>query len=635
MAETSLLNSLSFFQWLHLAAAVVVFTGPGVALLWLHPSLSRTPVAAAAVAAALAPAYWAVLILWLSAAAVPLSPAAAWGVGVAGWLVAGALWWRQREHAALQPAAWAAPALTALLVLAAAVLHILALSTTAVAPGSDGYHHTLFTQTIMASGALPADLLPLTTVATYTYHFGFHTYAAALGWMAGIDAVAATALAGQLLKALLALGVAGLVEAVGGRPSGAAAAALVVGIAAVFPAWFMNWSRNTQVAGLVILCGLLIVLWTWLQDRRSAAVGPLAALLAAGLALTHYRIAGMAVLAGGMMLVAAAIAGRWSGRTWREHIVGLVGAAALAALLIAPWLWRLSQKSLIGYPVEWGVTGGEVLSLQRLGPGVTRYPTNGLLLALAAAALLWALLRRPLGVWVLLGWFALSYILSGPLFLGRALDPITVFSSLSVPLGVLVGWAAGEMWAATAQRWPPGRWLWAAGAAALAVWGGAILINIFDADDRYVFSEDLPAMAWVRENVPPDSLFMVNTFTFGFNPDFIIGWDAGSWLPVLADRRAVTAPMTYSMERNIYPDYGQTISALHHLDGNLASPAGLALLERAGVTHIFLGKRGGAIRPENLIESEHFSLVYNKGGVYVFEISPAQPSTAESSSVGG
>ncbi len=627
MAEPSLLSALSPIQWLRLAAAVVVFSGPGVALLWLHPPLRRMPVAAAAVAAALAPAYWAVLVLWLSPMGTPLSPAAAWGVGIAGWAVTGMLWLRHREAEpptplppAPLPTAWAWPALAALVVLAAAVLHVLALGEAVTAPGSDGYHHTLFTQAIMAHGGLPPDLLPLTTLATFTYHFGFHAYAAALGWMAGIDAVVATPLAGQLLKALLALGVAGLAEAAGARRSAPLAAALVVGMLAVFPAWFMNWSRNTQVAGLVILCGLLIVLWTWLRDRCSAAVGPLAALLAAGLALTHYRVAGMAVVAGVVMLFTAAAAARWSSHTWRERILGLAGAVALAVALITPWLWRLSRKPFIGYPVEWGVSDEQVFSLQRLGPGVSGYLTNSLLLALAAAALLWALLRRPLGVWVLLGWFALCYVLSGPLFLGILLDRVTVFTSLFVPLGVLLGWAAGELWAAAARRWPPGRWLWAATVVALSVWGSAPLLHIFDLNERYVLPQDLPAAAWVRRNTPPDSLFMVNTFAFDFNPDYIIGWDAGSWLPVLAGRRAVTAPMIYPVERNVLPDYGQTIAALHHLGGDLTSPAGLELLERAGVTHIFIGKRGGPIRPESLAASERFSLLYDKEGVYVFEL---------------
>jgi hypothetical protein len=103
-------------------------------------------------------------------------------------------------------------------------------------------------------------------------------------------------------------------------------------------------------------------------------------------------------------------------------------------------------------------------------------------------------------------------------------------------------------------------------------------------------------------------------------PDYVLGSDAGSWLPVLAGRSAVTAPMHYPVERNQWPDYEPRINALADLGGDLTTPAAIARLRAEGVTHIFIGARGGPIQADPLLASPAFELVYQDGPVYIFRL---------------
>lgn len=133
---------------------------------------------------------------------------------------------------------------------------------------------------------------------------------------------------------------------------------------------------------------------------------------------------------------------------------------------------------------------------------------------------------------------------------------------------------------------------------------------------------DLAAAQWVNANTPDDAVFMVNTYTFDFAPQFIIGSDAGGWLPLLAKRRVVTAPMSFSIERNMYENYPQRLQQLAALGGDLTTPQAVAALRSAGVTHVFVGSRGGPIEVDKLLHSPIYELEYEREGDYVFRLLP-------------
>ena len=211
-------------------------------------------------------------------------------------------------------------------------------------------------------------------------------------------------------------------------------------------------------------------------------------------------------------------------------------------------------------------------------------------------------------------------LLSTPRFAGAFMDTISVVISLYLPASVAIGW----MIAAIVDRWAGRlrslRWVARVGLAGLSLWGAAAIGSIVEPGAAYVGPDDLPAMDWIQANTPASARFMVNTFHWDFLPNYVIGSDAGYWLPLLAGRATVTAPMIYLSERSTSPEVFDRLSALDRLGGQLTSPEALALLRREGITHVYIGQRGGPISVVELEGSPYFRLVYRHNEVYVFEL---------------
>ena len=244
-------------------------------------------------------------------------------------------------------------------VLTAATLGVWSLRRVLVGPGSDSYHHALITQLIVERGGLPDSYLPYTPLVTFTYHFGFHATAAALVTLTGLSPVLITAALAQLLTAVAALSVAFFTEAATGSKPAAAVSAVVGGLVILFPAYMFNWGRYTQLTGLVLLPIFLGVIWLWARAgwKQQMGMAGTVGLLAAGMALTHYRVTLMAVSALATLLSVEYLTRREFWDDWRTiapRIVGrLMAALAVAAVLVAPWAWHLLSAAGAAIRSNW------------------------------------------------------------------------------------------------------------------------------------------------------------------------------------------------------------------------------------------------------------------------------------------
>jgi hypothetical protein len=204
--------------------------------------------------------------------------------------------------------------------------------------GMDAYHHTMITALFLRDSGIPGRYVPFAPLASFTYHFGFHTLATAIAWLTGntqpTDLLALIPQVGQVAGSVLPIPALTLFgwRVLGNRWIGLAAGALA-GLVSVVPAFYAEWSRYTQGLGLAVLPVAWVLFieavrfGTKDEGRRTkdpepelgnqgakplhARVRPssfvlrpssfaLAALAAAGLFLTHYRItviyAGFALL---------------------------------------------------------------------------------------------------------------------------------------------------------------------------------------------------------------------------------------------------------------------------------------------------------------------------------------------------
>ncbi|MCX6043485.1 MAG: hypothetical protein NT075_00115 [Chloroflexi bacterium] len=576
-----------------------------------------------ALATVLALAFWSVLLAWLHGFGIKLSPervflitGLGWGIFLIRYQV-----WKTNGWTDLTQIFWADTSRIVLwfILLASMGVSLYVLRNTVAALGSDGFHHTLLAQTIAEQGGLPDNLLPLTSVASFTYHFGFHGFVATIIWLTGLSAITLTPILAQILIAVAALEVAFFVETVTHKRKAAPISAAIVGLMAVFPAYFVNWSRDTQLTGLLVSPVILALVWQWTAsqkfDWRSV---PVMALLAAGMALSHYRVAVLTVIGFILIVIVNVVMDEKKRIMWLQLGLRLLALGGLTGLFVAAWGWHVLKARQLAYPVVMSEQLYQPFTLSRWNDHVLYYPTNIPLLILLALALTWGWWRRERLVIALSVWGVVAMWLSGPHLLNIYMDNGTVFASSYVPVAVLVGWFGATVLEWLALRFQPLYWLGIIGLCALTAQGAIAAANIVEPDAAYVQPADLRAMAWISRNTPDTAYFMVNTLHFGFWPDYVIGSDAGFWLPVLAKRKNITAPMSYPIERNIQPDYAAQTAALDQLQGDLTSPTALMLLEQAGITYIYVGARGGIISVQKLLDSPVFKLEFHDGSAYVF-----------------
>jgi len=163
----------------------------------------------------------------------------------------------------------------------------------------------------------------------------------------------------------------------------------------------------------------------------------------------------------------------------------------------------------------------------------------------------------------------------------------------------------------------------------VSIWGASENLSLLGREYQMVFSPDVRAMQWIRQNTSPDSRFFVDGFAI-YGDTSVVGADAGWWIPLLAGREN-TMPPQYALfnEAEITPGYRSNIISLilDMQQASLASERGVALLRAHDITHVYLGQAQGKvnnplplINPQDLAQSHAFDLVYRQDRVWIFAL---------------
>ncbi len=613
----------------------LILFGPGLLLLnimvahsggWAMPAGVRWGLALA-LSLSLLPLGW----LWLTVSGSRWTPALAWAVyaavgiwNVRGWF----LQWRART------VAWPRPALTsevwlALIVLATLVTRLCAVRDLAFPAWVDSSHHYLIAELMAQSGQVPANYHPLLPVDQFTYQFGFHALAATVHWLTSLSLVDTFLLVGQLLQGLMPLSVYAAAVLFTGRRSAGLWAAFIVGLVSFFPGFYLAWGRYTQLTGMLVLGPALGLVWRLVapSPRQGQGVAPLrpalglavgVGVLMAGIELIHYR-----VLAFSSVFVLAALAFGARGG-WKR-----VGVAALiAGVLTAPWLARLAILAVL--PILASPARAASSSSYNAFPW---FYFQGALergwLGVAVVAAAWGMVRKKRAMWALAGWVAAA---SALLNIGPGTWIVNNNSwaiSLFLPGAVAAGWGARTWWA-TAKVWARrgvfgarrlaglGMAALLAGAAAYAaVQGARTQIGIINPTTVLATAADRAALDWLEQNTPPEAVFAVNGWIWQNNT--WAGSDGGAWMLPFTARRTTLPPLDYTY----MSDKGAAVQDFNVRAEKIkdwTAPEARALLHDASVTYIFIGERGGFLKPELFVDKPGYQLVYSNGADWVFEI---------------
>jgi hypothetical protein len=531
--------------------------------------------------------------------------------------------------------------------------------------GLDAYHHTLISRLFVEAGGIPAGYLPYADLASFTYHFGFHSFTATIAWLTGATSPGNLLLlvpqAGQVASALPVLTLVLLAWRVTGNRWAGLAAGAFAGLYGALPAYYVNWSRFTQSLGLALLPVALVFLVEMIE-RPAAPKGQgepgrdllaaaqrsapylLAVVTAAGLFLTHYRIAMLYALFAVLYVVGKTVGALVGRKPTRDLVWPLRRASIFIVLLaaaISPWLLNLYSNFRVHLV---GRSEPETRAYYAVGDlwPLLGQPVFIVICALAVLGLVLAWRRRAWVLWLVALTWILAALWSSPyifdwailgfrLPLAGYLDANTIGQSLWLPVSLLGGYASGSLggWLVGIASGLPPRWapLWRVTAAVIA--GAALLIVGMTVaapvaarvDSKpYIAPADREALAWMRDNLPRDAKVAANPFAFPWSPRNVYGSDSGMWIPLVAGVRSTVPPLPAYNERPADPAYLEDalqVVAFEPLTGRAPDWGGLKSM---GVTHIFAGTRGGAFDIALLLKAPQVQLVFQRDGAYLFAL---------------
>ena len=610
-------------------------------------------------------AFMPLILLWTSAVGIRIGR---WPVIAGLLLMAAVAAWITTRRSGVSPRGWVrkgnrtAWALASGLFAMLLCVRFLQIRDVALPLWVDSVHHTTIVRLIADHGMIPSTYEPYMPVRSAIYHYGYHADTAFYQWLAGLSSEEAVLVFGQVLNALCAASAYLLAARMVRSRLAGLFAFIAVGFVSVMPAYYVSWGRYTQLAGLVILPAFMVTLADALEPRKGRwSLAVAAAVLMGGLLVTHYRVA----------IVAACFALVWiGGALWRARRSGpgarqvgklLVFLFACVMLLIAPWAW--------GFVRAFVHPSGALLSRLDGGAEARAMPWellkaghDRLLGALAVAGAVIGLLRRKRAIVGALLWVAVVALVVNLHLLGVpstwVITNASVAIALFLPMSLFIGYLAFEIgrvarvllaralcrggsvlrrvsWrsvgAATMQilsgdvglagsRRALYRGIVVAAAVALTLWGGWGMLDTVNPVTVLATTEDAQAMSWIRENVPHDALFLINTRRWQY--DMHMGTDGGWWIPVLTGRHTTLPPVTYTLGD---PSYREQVILTAEMVANATSldePSVQERLEHLGISHVYVGTKAGHLTPQMLLSSEQYRTVYSSGEVWIFERRP-------------
>ncbi|HUS15581.1 MAG TPA: DUF6541 family protein [Chloroflexia bacterium] len=548
-----------------------------------------------------------------------------------------------------------------LLTAGALVVRFLDVNGLAVPNWGDSFHHTLITQLFLEQRGVPHGYTPYAPVYSFTYHFGFHGLAALWAWLTEQTAWAAVLSVGQVLNALAVPAAYVLTRELFRSRVAALASAVVVGFLSSMPAEYANWGRYTQLAGQVLLPFALVWFLRWVEAPPTARFYrtgwprlALAAVGAAGLGLTHYRVLIFYALFVAAYLGARSLASvqrRKSRAGWGS--VGLqsllgrtLAVGAAGGLLFAPWLGNLLADYLPGLFGRLGRVTSTYVNEYAAQAFLTQF-IGVALPVLAVVGIALALWRGPararLMAGVVVAWTILLTIAARPDALGLpgvgAIGTFTIGIALYLPLGALAGPGVGRplLWVLlqARRRWgsPPSlaRPLRAVPASGALL--AALLLTLrnpgaLTPDPRYAYvtPDDLGVLTWARAATPPGAHFLISGAST-YSGQAITATDAGMWLPLLTggDRTASIPPLSAGSEGKQAQDLAARTRALYRASISPTVPSNVDLLHREHINYVFLGEQTPTISPTLLLQdTADYCLLYQHGDSYLFGLRAAE-----------
>lgn len=524
-----------------------------------------------------------------------------------------------------------------LILLATLLLRLIQIRNLVLPAWVDSPQHVLITQLVANQGVVPSSYQPLLPVESFYYHYGFHSVTAVFAWLSGLAIPDAMLVLGQVISVLCSFSVYAFGAYLFRRRLVGLVAALLTGLVSYLPGYYVSWGRYTQLAGIALMPIAAISAIEWLRSsKHDTRLLLLAGLLNAGLFLTHARVAvfGACLLAAYLLIESVACFRSRSGLSVRSLWARAVGLIGCSLVLCLPWLIRLAR--VLPAAVESSASNVADTAYNALPMGLLLIRNNRQLFVIAALGVLLGLRRFRHEVGTILLACLLVALIVNPVWIGlpstNLVNNASAVIALFLPLSVLGGLFFSELplqLSSLLANLCPGHssreqqvlfvrnTLLVALAiyALITAWG---MVSVVNPDTVLATAADLRAMQWIRANTPLDSLFLINTRYWQL--DMYVGTDGGYWILPLTGRRTLLPVLPYVFGQADYVQHTANLARMVSDVKDADSPAFLELLRQEGVTHVYVGARGGPLQPQMLLASHNYQAIYESGAVWIFQV---------------
>jgi hypothetical protein len=190
--------------------------------------------------------------------------------------------------------------------------------------------------------------------------------------------------------------------------------------------------------------------------------------------------------------------------------------------------------------------------------------------------------------------------------------------------GVALAWLGGQL-----ARFSTGllaTWSHVLVGTGLVVWALGWQASIAEPQFQLLTRADETAMAWIRQETPPDAAFFVNSFP-AYGNTLFAGSDGGWWLSFLTGRQSSLPPLTYGSEAAEDPDFRQDVFRFNSSmrEALLRDPNEAAVaLKAAGYRYLYNGAAANPndepITQADLSRFPAYELVYDQDGVQIWRL---------------
>ncbi len=520
--------------------------------------------------------------------------------------------------------------------------------------GPDPIQHLTIAQLMINNGGLFTSWLPYFPYQTFTVHFGFHSDVAVFSWLTSIDILHSTLIVGQVINILAILALYPLVLLLTNKNKWAGIGTIIVaGFLSPLPTYYLNWGRYPQLAGQVILpIAIWMVIKLVMSNKVEKNQAVLGGFVLSGLALTYYRQPIILIVLI-VIWLAVLVINKEIQKRWKSFLTNISIFVAATLIFLLPKILDFAGTIML-MVLNTGITKGTTISkvvsdLEEWNQYNFYFPDS--LIVLFVISFMYFLIKKnwhilTFGLWIIgLSLLSASALLHIPF--ATFMKTRDVIIAYYIPIAVLCGCFLGEI----------SNWLiiigkkYAIGLLIVVILcvgsiGAIKQSNLVEIDVHgFVTFADLRAMNWIKENIPQEAVFLVETKKFRQNT--IFGGDAGWYLPYFT-QRANTMPPQYALGLELPNKSGYSQDLINFIfnlnDITLSDQSSIPLLCDQKVSYVYIGQvlRGGtpADTPSyydasELFKNPAFDLIYHKDRVYIFRMDQQYCSMTSNLSISG